>query len=503
MPGSYSIPDRLIPEQNTRSPHLFIPPIMLSDTDTDLYQNESFRDSISTVDKEGKRIWIYPKKPSGRFFNARKWVSYGLLIILFAGPFIKIGGQPLLMLNILERKFVIFGSLFTPQDFFTFVLVTILAFVFIVLFTVVFGRIWCGWTCPQTIFMEMVFRRIEYWLEGDANQQRKLNQAPWSQEKIMKKTAKHILFLMISFLISNMFLGYIVGGDRLLELTTAPPTANWGTFFVLSLFTGVFYWVFAFFREQVCTNVCPYGRLQGVLLDKDSVVISYDHVRGEPRGKLQKAKAAAPQPETKKGDCVDCGLCVQVCPTAIDIRNGTQLECINCTACIDACDTVMDKVGKPRGLIRYASHNNIVENKPLRFTPRLIGYSFVLVALLAAVTYSFTGRSVVETTILRAPGTIFQTTEEGLIRNLYTFQVINKSSEQVPLEIRLKEPQGGRLTIAGGELLLKAEGHLDGAMVVELPKESTGGRKTTLTFEVYSGDQLIDVVKTNFMGPAK
>ncbi|MEN7546405.1 cytochrome c oxidase accessory protein CcoG [Rapidithrix thailandica] len=460
---------------------------------------ENFRDAISTVDTSGKRVWVYPKKPGGRYYTWRKWTSYLLLALLFSGPFLKIGGQPLLMMNILERKFVIFGSLFTPQDFHIFVLGMILFIIFIVVFTVAFGRIWCGWACPQTIFMEMVFRRIEYWIEGDANQQKKLNAAPWTSEKIRKKTFKYSIFFFLSFLIANTFLGYIVGGDRLLAMVTLPPAENWTIFTALVIFTGVFYWVFASFREQACTTVCPYGRLQGVLLVKETINVAYDYLRGEPRGKLKKNKVT--EANQSQGDCIDCKLCVQVCPTGIDIRNGVQLECVNCTACIDACDNVMDKIGKPRGLIRYASEENIEAKKPFQFTPRLMGYTAILVVLLSVIGYSLTSRGIVETTVLRAPGQMFHKAENGNIRNLYTVQVVNKTSEDLPIELKLKQPEGGTVEIVGETILLKAEQNVDGAFFIELPVDKLKGMKTPIEMEVYTDGKFLESVSTTFYGP--
>ena len=227
----------------------------LVDKDENKKEEVSFRDRISTVDDSGKRIWIYPKKPSGRYYNARKVVSVVLLAILFGGPFIKIDGEPLLMLNIIERKFVIFGQIFWPQDFHLFLLGTLALVIFIVLFTVVYGRIFCGWVCPQTIFMEMVFRRIEYWIEGDYTAQRKLDKQPWNRQKILKKTSKHIIFYAVAFLIGNTFLAYIVGIEELKSIITDPPSEHVAGLTAMVLFSTAFYFVFAKFREQVCTNV--------------------------------------------------------------------------------------------------------------------------------------------------------------------------------------------------------------------------------------------------------
>lgn len=324
----------------------------------DIYEDtETFRDSIATVDKEGKRIWLYPKKPSGRFYRWRTWVSLAFLAIFLTLPFIKLNGEPFFMLNVIERKFILFGLLFTPQDFHIFGLVMLTFIVFIILFTVVFGRLFCGWVCPQTVFMEMFFRRIEYWIEGDAPAQRRLDKMPWNAEKIRKKGLKHAIFFLIAVVVSNYFLAYIIGMDQVLRIIGEPLGAHWGGFLAMILFSGVFYGVFARLREQVCTTICPYGRLQGVLLVKESIVVAYDHVRGEPRGKIKKNPVEAIQSSVngsangirKVGDCVDCKMCIAVCPTGIDIRNGTQLECTNCTACIDACDEIMDKTGRERG----------------------------------------------------------------------------------------------------------------------------------------------------------
>ncbi|MBP8240367.1 MAG: cytochrome c oxidase accessory protein CcoG, partial [Saprospiraceae bacterium] len=361
-----------------------------------IYDTEEYRDHIATVDEHGKRIWIYPKKPKGRFTNMRTVLSGILLAFLFGMPFIKFNGEPFLLFNIIERKFILFGIVFMPQDFHLFGLAMLTLLVFIVLFTVVFGRLFCGWVCPQTIFMEMVFRKIEYWIEGDSSAQRKLNAAPWTSEKIIKKTGKLAVFFLIAVLVSNTFLAYILGIDEVIKIATEPVSQHLGGFIAMILFSFAFFFVFAYLREQVCVAICPYGRLQGVLLDHNSIVITYDHVRGEPRGKIKKEKKTAGSPVSDiaasvtqaaadakpLGDCIDCKLCVHVCPTGIDIRNGTQLECVNCTACIDACDEVMDKVSRPRGLIRYDSHNGIIEKRRRIFTPRVIAYTIFLAILL-------------------------------------------------------------------------------------------------------------------------
>ncbi len=480
-----------------------------------IYDTEEFRDKISTVDEKGKRVWVYPKKPKGRFTNYRTWLSGLLLAFLFGMPFITYQGEPLLLFNVIERKFILFGILFTPQDFHLLGLAMLTLIVFIVLFTVVFGRLFCGWVCPQTIFMEMVFRKIEYWIEGDAGAQRKLAAAPWNREKILKKTAKLGIFFLIAVLISNTFLAYIIGVDEVFKIATEPISQHLGGFSAMMLFSGAFFFVFAYMREQVCIAICPYGRLQGVLLDPNSIVIAYDFIRGEPRGKIRKEKqpeqANAPKNDliagsaaaTKPlGDCVDCKLCVHVCPTGIDIRNGTQLECVNCTACIDACDEVMDKVGRPRGLIRYDSHNGIVEKRRKIFTPRVIAYSFFLALLLGLNIAFLGGRAEVEVIILRTPGLLFQKVDEQRVSNLYNYEVINKTGKDLPVEFRLLNT-GGEIKLVGQPPVAKAGEVAKGTMFIIMEKDKLKGRKNDMHLEIISAGKQVDEVKTNFFGPVK
>lgn len=469
--------------------------------DQNFYEyEEEFRDTIATVDEKGKRIWIYPKKPSGHYHRMRIVVTTILLSILFAGPFITINGQPFLLLNVFERRFVVFGQAFWPQDFILLALVLITFFVFTILFTVVFGRVWCGWACPQTLFMEMVFRKIEYWIEGDANQQRRLNNEPWTTSKIIKKGGKQIIFIIISLLIAHTSMAYLIGIDQTLEIVTKSPNENITGFLGLVGFTAIFYGVFARFREQACIAVCPYGRLQGVLLSKESIVVAYDWLRGEPRGKLKKN---APVPAAQAlGDCIDCKLCVHVCPTGIDIRHGTQLECVNCTACIDACDDVMLKIGKPKGLIRFASYNSIKDGVIKLFTPRVIGYSVVLFALILVVSFTLFTRSDIETTMLKVPGTTFQKNDDGRITNLYSIEFVNKTFKDIPLEVRIESPAHATLEKVGEQIVLvPKEGLSKGVYFIKIdPKEITSP-KTNVELGIYRDGERIELLKAKFISP--
>lgn len=465
------------------------------------YMDQSFRDSIGTVNEDGKRNWIYPKKPSGKYFNARTWVSVVLLTLLFSGPFLRINGKPLLLINILERKFILFGQVFWPQDFYLFVLVMLAGVVFVVLFTVVFGRLFCGWVCPQTIFMEMVFRKIEYWIEGDYRQQKRLNKAPWNSEKIRKKVLKHAIFFFISFLIANTFLAYIIGSDELLKIVTDSPVNHIGSLISLLIFTAVFYWVFSWFREQVCIVACPYGRLQGVMLDRNSIVVAYDYIRGELRGKFKNGEDRS---TSKKGDCIDCNQCVDVCPTGIDIRNGTQLECVNCTACIDACDFMMEKVNLPKGLIRYDSEEGIVKQEHHIFTPRIIGYSIVLLAIVGAIFFLLASRTDVDATILKTYGLEYQKRENNLVSNLYNYKVINKTFEDIDAEVRLIDENGTIEMIGKDDFVIPSESIAEGTFFLIMNMSELSNRETDLKIGIYRQDgELLDKVNTSFLAPVK
>lgn len=459
-------------------------------------ENSSFRDRIATINEGGKRNWIYPKKPSGSFYTKRKILSYFYLIIFFTLPFIKISGHPIILLNILERKFVIFGAVFWPHDFFIFGIAMLTFIVFIVLFTVVFGRLFCGWACPQTIFLEMVFRRFEYLIEGDATHQKALNNLPWNREKITKKSIKFIVFFVISFIISNTFLAYVIGVDQLFQIISEPISEHLIGFIAILFFTLVFYFVFAWFREQVCLIVCPYGRLQGVLLDKNSIVVAYDYVRGEDRAKFKKNEVRT------HGDCIDCGLCVKVCPTGIDIRNGTQLECTNCTACIDVCNDIMEQVHLPKDLIRYDSEEGIKNKKKKLFTRRTFAYSFVLLALLTLLGFLLYSRNDIEATVLRTPGTLFQKNDDGSYSNLYNLKIINKTYEDIPITLKI-EGGIGRIQMVGTGIIAKKESKAETSFFVFIPADEIKERKTTLKIGIYNGDEQIEIVKTSFLGPAK
>lgn len=456
------------------------------------FLDQSFRDSVATISKEGKRNYITPQQPKGKLYDLRSYFSYLYLIIFFILPFIKIEGEPIFLFNILERKFIFFGVIFWPQDFFIFAIGFLTFLVFVILFTVAFGRLFCGWACPQTIFMEMVFRKFEYWIEGDAHQQRRLDAMSWNGEKIRKRGFKLLVFFSFSFLIANYFLAYIVGMDELLVLINEGVFLHFGTFSSLIIFTFVFFFVYLWFREQVCIIVCPYGRLQGVLLDKNSILVAYDYIRGEPRGKLS-------DKEEDKGDCVNCAACVRVCPTGIDIRNGTQLECVNCTACIDACDNIMDHIGKPRGLIRYASENNIAYKEKTTYTSRLKMYTVVLFSLITFLATLLISRDDVSVRIMRTAGQMYQRQEAQKISNLYNIKLANKTRKLIHLELKLENIEGEIKMV--NAINIPKKSYYQTSFFVVLKTVQIKKRKMKINLGVYQDGKKIETITASFIGP--
>jgi cytochrome c oxidase accessory protein FixG len=349
----------------------------------------------------------------------------------------------------------------------------------------------------------MVFRRIEYWIDGDRNKQIKLDKQSWDAEKIRKRLLKWSLFLIISFIIANVFLAYLISGDSVLQYITEGPENHLSTFISLLIFTAVFYFVFAWFREQVCIIACPYGRLQGVLLDTKSIVVAYDHKRGESENGRKKWRKNEDRAALGLGDCIDCFQCVHVCPTGIDIRNGTQLECVNCTACIDECDDVMDKVGLPKGLIRYASEDEITKKERFKLTPRIKGYIAVLAILIGLLTGMLFLRNDVEERVLRLPGQLYEHKENNIISNVFTYKLINKTTKDINhISFKLKKYKGTiKLVSTESEFTVPQQGMAEGTLFIEINERDLNSDKNKLIIEVYSGDKLIETTTVNFLAP--
>lgn len=460
----------------------------------DSIQEVDFKDKISTVETSGKRKWIYALEPKGKLYSLRSYISYLFIAVLFIIPFIRVKGVPLIQLNLPKGIFILFGKVFYPQDFILLGIAMIIVVLFIVLFTLAFGRVFCGWVCPQTVFLEFIFRRIEYWIEGPANKQRINDSKEWTSELYLRKFIKHIVFLTISFLISNIFLSYIIGTDGLWKIIKEPITSHLIGFVAIIVFSLVFYFVFAYAREIVCTVVCPYGRLQSVLLDKNSIVVAYNYLRGEPRAKSSKNRPL------DAGDCIDCDLCVQVCPTGIDIRNGIQMECTHCTACIDACNLMMEKTGREKNLIKYTSENHIKEGTKLKFTYRLQVYSIALVVLIGLFSFLLVTRKPLDITILRVPGQLIKENADGTISNLYRMKVINKTLQTLDFNLTSSDADVLIKFVGNGALPLHANEQREYMFFLEKPTAKISERKENIKIKIISDQKIVDTKSIYFIG---
>lgn len=456
---------------------------------------EHYGNKVSTVDNEGKRKWIYAFQPRGKFYKYRTWLSWFYIILFFGMPFIKINGNPIFLFNIPEGKFSLFGQLFLPQDFVILAIAMLLGIVFIIVFTLLFGRVFCGWVCPQTIFMEMMFRKIEFWIEGPAHMQMKMaKQKVKPRNYYIKRGLKHIIFFGLSFIIANTFLSYIIGVDALIEIIRAPFGQHLVGFIALLAFTAVFYFVYAYVREIVCTVICPYGRLQSVLMDKNSMAVAYNYNRGEPRGRKRKGN-------DDLGDCIDCGMCVNVCHTGIDIRDGLQMECVNCTACMDACDDMMIRVGKPTGLITVASEKqletNTVGEKSFDLRKKLM--ITLLIVLSGAFTALIVSRSIFDSTVMRVPGQLYQENADGTVSNLYKIKLVSKSAKTLPYHLSVKENEAELIYVGQPLDSLRTGEHMEETFFIKIPQDKIKSRKEDLHVQIMSGDRVIQTKTVSFL----
>lgn len=391
-------------------------------------------DRLATADERGHRIWLYPADVRGRYRNRRGWIHAALMLFFLVLPWVRIDGNQWVFLDIERRRFTLFGMQFWAQD--TPMLLLVLAGFAITLawVTLVFGRVWCGWACPQTVFIESVYRRIERWTEGDGVSRRRLDAAPWSGRKILLKSTKWFLFFGVSMVLAHSFLAYFVGTERLAAMVTSSPLENPGSFIFMMSVVGLTLFDFGWFREQFCTIVCPYGRLQSVLMDDRSQVIAYDQGRGEPRKGLVANGVT--------GDCVNCFRCVQVCPTGVDIRRGLQLECIACSACADACDEVMTRLKKAPGLVRYQS---LVFSRP-----KVWVYGALVVAIWGGLAVAIERHEMYSFTVIRAVGAPYQAAGSGESGpewvNRFKLDLDNRSFDPVGVRVAVED---GRVKLAG------------------------------------------------------
>lgn len=462
-------------------------------------EHDTFRNELASVARDGRRRWIYARQPHGRLYTARTAVGVVLLAFLFLAPFVTIGGQPLMRLDVLHRHFVLLGVVFWPQDFHIVVLIALTAVVTLMMSTVVVGRIWCGWLCPQTVFMEMVFRRLEYFIEGSAERQLRHDRGPWTKAVLVRKGVKHAVFFALSFLIANVFLAWVIGAPALLAIVTDPPSKHLTGLIAIVLFSGVFYAVFARFREQACVLACPYGRVMSSLIDSRTVTVTYDRTRGEPRTRLALVAAGG----SRSGDCIDCHQCVTVCPTGIDIRHGIQLECVNCTACIDACNGVMQRVNRPTGLIRLTSHRRVSEGTSPWWSARAAAYAAVLLGLVAAVVVLLAVRRPLDILVLRQPGTLHTAIGTGEIANFYNLQAFNRTGSTTEFVVDVVEPPGGHAIRLGLASEVPPYALLEGRLLVTIPTASLHGASTPLRLAVRTERGVIQTIDTSFLGPVE
>lgn len=420
-------------------------------------------ETLSTIHTDGSRIFVHPADVQGRLTTLKKITAFILLVVYAALPWTPVNGYPAVFLDVQERRFHFMGLTLATQDLWVgFFIITGLAFTLFYV-TALFGRLWCGWTCPYTIFLEHIYRRIERLIDGDAAARRRLEDAPWTQSKINRRVLKHCLYLFFSAVIAHILLSYFISLSKLYEMMQGPPSEHLLAFGIMLFITGSLYFAFSWFREQFCIILCPYGRLQSALTDDHSIMIAYDQKRGEPRGKAG----------STTGACIDCNRCVQVCPTAIDIRNGMQLECIGCGACVDACDNIMIKIKRQTGLVRYDSHVGFHGGKTKIIRPRIILYTLLLIVGIGAFFYSISRLSSMNASAVRMVGAPFYVSG-GVLRNQFLIRVINKHNSPSTYRLEIVGGMPPQLSVTGfvEKLQLPALGEEQKTLVLSMPESA-------------------------------
>lgn len=449
--------------------------------------------SVTTINPDGSHFVLHPADVKGRFTSFRRIFGILLIAVYVLMPWIPINGAPALFFDVENRRFHMFGITLLTQDLWVFFFaISGLGFVLFFI-TALLGRLWCGWACPYTVFLEHVFRRIERWIDGDATARRKLDAAPSSVGKNLRRAVKYALYLLASSIIAHVFISYFVSLPRLYQFMREGPLQHGATFTIILALTGALYFCFSWFREQFCIILCPYGRIQSALTDEETVVIGYDTVRGEPRGKTT---------DKSNGDCIDCNCCVQVCPTGIDIRNGLQMECIGCAACVDACNDIMRKVNRPEGLVRYDSTSGLEGKKRSFLRPRIWLYAMLgLLGVIALGTTAYFKARPFFAEVSRMRGAPFYS-DPATVRNHYQLRLLNKRNQAISFNFSLENaPPGFTLSGAGDSITLNAQAETSRPLIIINDIENyKGPADLTLKITADPGGQTI-TQKLKFLGP--
>ncbi len=454
---------------------------------------------LSTLEQDGSRRWMYPTLSKGFYLVARRIVGYALILLFVSLPHVRIGGKPAILLDITARKFTLFGFTFLPTDTLLLALFMVSVFLTIFLLTALLGRVWCGWACPQTVYMELVFRPIERFFDGTVGRGGRPRQGISSWRRI----AKYLVYLLLAIGLAHTFLAYFVGVDRLAAWVRQSPIEHPVPFLVMAATTIAMLFDFCFFREQLCLIACPYGRFQSVLLDRKSLIVAYDVRRGEPRGKVHKSLSIidAPNESAKQGDCVDCGACVRTCPTGIDIRKGLQMECVNCTQCIDACDEIMTRLERPTGLIRYSSQDGIDGKSLSKWRPRLVIYPLALTLMIGAFLFVLTQRLSFDATILRNIGTPFTMADSGEVRNSMKLKLVNRADRPLRLDLRLEGDERVRLESSVKTITLTPDQTIIQPLLLLAPRDSFENGRRDVTLVVAADDGKERSISWRLLGP--
>ena len=444
---------------------------------------------LSTLNPDGSRRWLRPRVSVGRFLTARRIVGYALIGLFTGLPYVAIGGKPAILLDLPRREFTFFGVTLLPTDTLLLALLLLGVFLAIFLVTALYGRVWCGWGCPQTVYLELVYRPIERWLDG-----RRYSTGGRAPVSGLRTVGKHATFVAVSLVLAHTFLSYFVGVDRLAEWMRRSPVEHPTAFLVVAATTGLMLVDFGYFREQVCTLMCPYGRFQSVLLDRDSWIVGYDPRRGEPRARWKDGT-----PRSGAGDCIDCHLCVATCPTGIDIRAGLQMECVGCAQCIDACDAVMDRIAKPRGLIRYSSQREIGGETTRRLRPRVVAYPALLVVVAILFGVTMAGRETADVSILRNRTRPYEVLLSGAVANTVLVKVVNRSDRARAFRVDVP----GALEVASHDLPLAVApgGSATASLRVVVAGDRFERGRAQIEVRVSDGAEFDEAIEHAVLGP--